>query len=132
MINLFKKNNKEIEFLKEQISELQSRIKEKNHIIVELTGDRDFWKKEYEELILNTDTTTLEFGKEFKLFYAQKIGEYIKNNIEMEKIKKRIDSDDFYMDKEEYFDLFVKLGEIRQFQLFIDEISKIANKVINK
>ena len=78
MINLFKKNNKEIESLNEQISELQSRIKEKNHIIVELTGDRNFWKKEYEELILNTDTKTLELGKEFKLFYVQKIGKYVK------------------------------------------------------
>lgn len=71
MWNIFNANN-EIESLKQQISELQSCIKEQKQTIEELTGDRDYWKSQYEHLTENFDPNDAKLGEKIKVWTSKK------------------------------------------------------------
>lgn len=92
MWNLFKKNNNEIESLKEQISELQSSIKKQKRTIEELTGDRDFWKSQYEEFVITYDFENAKIGEKIKKWVALKILKNIQDSFQIENLKKRADN----------------------------------------
>ena len=128
MINLFKKNNKEIESLKEQISELQSSIKKQNQTIEELTGDRDYWKSQYEQLIENLDPNDAKLGEKIKLWTSQKMLHNMESSIELQKFKNRID----YANPEEAFAILEKTAAIKKETEILRELSDIILEIMNK
>lgn len=71
MWNIFKKN-KEIKSFTAQIDELQSRIKKQNQTIEELTGDRDFWKSQYEKFMITYEPEDAKLGAKIKVWASQK------------------------------------------------------------
>ena len=91
MWNLLK-NNEEIEALKEQINELQSRIKKQNQTIEELTGDRDYWKSEFEKLSEICNPTDSDFAKKIRTWVTNRMMSSMCNIIEIRKKKDSLDS----------------------------------------
>ena len=128
MINLFKKNNKEIESLKAQINELQSRIKEQNHTIVELTGDRDYWKSQYEKFMITYEPEDAKLGAKIKVWTAQKMLHSMKSSIELQKLKDRID----YANPEEAFEILEKAATSKNEREILKELGDIILEVMNK
>lgn len=91
MWNFFKKN-KEIESLKAQISELQSSIKKQNQTIEELTGDRDYWKLEFEKLSKTCNLTDSDFAEKIRTWVAERMMSSMCNILEIRKKKDSLDS----------------------------------------
>lgn len=128
MWNLFKKNNKEIESLKEQISELKSRIKKQNQTIEELTGDRDYWKSQYEEFVKTYDSEDAKLGAKIKTWVAEKKLHSMKGNIELQKLKDSID----YANPEEAFEILEKAAACKKESEILRELGDIILEIMNK
>lgn len=126
MWNLFKKNE-EIESLKEQISELQSRIKKQNQTIEELTGDRDYWKSQYEEFVNTYDPEDAKLGAKIKIWTSQKMLHNMGSSIELQKLKDRIDC----ANPEETFEIIEKSAEIKKESEILHELGNIILEIMN-
>ena len=118
--------NKEIESLKEQISELQSSIKKQNQTIEELTGDRDYWKSQYEQLIENLDPNDAKLGEKIKLWTSQKMLHSMGSSIELQKLKNRID----YANPEEAFAILEKAAAIKKETEILCELGDIILEIM--
>lgn len=127
MWNLFKKN-KEIKSLTAQINKLQSRIKEQNHTIVELTGDRDYWKSQYEEFVKTYNPEDAKLGEKIKVWTSQKMLHSMGSSIELQKLKDRID----YASPEEAFEILVKAAASAKESEILKELGDIILEIMNK
>ena len=127
MWNIFNANN-EIESLKQQISELQSRIKKQNQTIEELTGDRDYWKSQYEQLIENLDPNDAKLGEKIKLWTSQKMLHNMESSIELQKLKDSID----YTNQEEDLEILAKAAAINKETEILRELGDIILEIMNK
>lgn len=127
MWNLFKKNN-EIESLTAQINELQSRIKKQNQTIEELTGDRDYWKSQYEELSETFDPEDVKLGKEIQKWVATKMLHSMGRSIELQKLKDWVD----YANPEEAFAILEKTAAIKKENEILKELGDVILKIIKK
>lgn len=127
MWNLFKKNNKEIESLTAQINELQSRIKKQNQTIEELTGDRDYWKSQYEEFVKTYDFEDAKLGAKIKVWTSQKMLHSMGSSIELQKLKDRID----YAKPEEAFEILEKAAAIKKESEILRELGDIILDIMN-
>lgn len=152
MWNLFKKN-KEIESLKAQINELQKRIKEQNHTIVELTGDRDYWKSQYEEFVITYDSEIEELtgdrdywksqyeefvktydsedatlGKKIKIWTSTKMLHSMESSIELQKLTDRLD----YVSQEEAIEILEKAAGNKRKTEILRELGDIILEIMNK
>ena len=125
MWNLFEKNN-EIESLTAQINELQSRIKEQNQTINELTGDRDFWKSQYEEIVITYDFEAAKLGKKIKDWTVEKM---LHNMGGLQKLKDRIAH---VTTPEEAFGILEKAAEIKKETEILRELGDIILEIMNK
>lgn len=126
MWNLFKKNE-EIESLTAQINELQSRIKKQNQTIEELTGDRDYWKSQYEEFVKTYDPEDTKLGEKIKKWVAQKMLHSMGSSIELQKLKSRID----YAKPEEAFEILEKAAAIKKEGEILRELGDIILETMN-
>lgn len=126
MWNLFKKNE-EIESLKEQISELQSRIKKQNQTIEELTGDRDYWKSQYEEFVKTYDSEDAKLGQKIKVWTSEKMLHSMGSSIELQKLKDRID----YVSPEEAFEFLEKAAGNKRETEILRELGDIILEIMN-
>ena len=127
MWNLFKKNN-EIKSLKEQISELQSRIKKQNQTIEELTCDRDFWKSQYEEFSKTFDFEAAKLGKKIKDWTAEKMLHSMGSSIELQKLKDKTD----YTNMEEAFAILEKVAANKKEAEILRELGDIILEIMDK
>lgn len=127
MWNLFKKNNKEIESLTAQINELQKRIRKQNQTIEELTGDRDFWKSQYEEIVKTYDSEDAKLGEKIKNWVAEKMLHSMKSNIELRELKDRID----YANPEEAFSILEKAAACKKETEILKELGDIILEIMN-
>lgn len=126
-MNLFKKNNNEIESLTAQINELQSRIKEQNQTIEELTGDRDYWKSQYEELSETFDSEAAKIGTEIRTWVARKMLKNMQDASQVEKLKKRVDN----ATPEEVANIFEKVTTVKVENVFLKELGELILKAVN-
>lgn len=127
MINLFKKKN-EIESLTAQINELQSRIKKQNQTIEELTGDRDFWKSQYEELSKTFDPEAAKLGEKIKDWTAKKMLHSMRSSVELQKIKNRID----HANSKEAFAILEKAAAIKKENEILRELGNMILEIMIK
>ena len=127
MWNIFNANN-EIESLTAQINELQSRIKEQNQTIEELTGDRDFWKSQYEEFVKTYDPEAAKLGKKIKDWTAEKMLHSMGSSIELQKLKDRVD----YANQEEALEILAKAAAINKQTEILRELGDIILEIMNK
>lgn len=127
MWNLLK-NNKEIESINEQISELQSRIKKQNQTIEELIGDRDYWKSQYEEFVKTYDPEDAKLGEKIKIWTAKKMLHSTEKLFELKKLKDRID----YTKPEEAFEILEKAAAIKKEDEILRELGNIILQIMNK
>ena len=126
MWNLFKKNNNEIESLTAQINKLQSRIKEQNQTIEELTGDRDYWKSQYEEFVETYDSEDAKLGQKIKVWTSKKMLHSMGSSIELQKLKDRID----YANTEEAFAILEKAAGIKKETEILRELGDIILEIM--
>lgn len=126
MWNLFKKNE-EIESLTAQINELQSRIKKQNQIIEELTGDRDFWKSQYEEFVKTYDAEDAKLGEKIKVWTSKKMLHNMGSSIELQKLKDSID----YASPEDTFEILEKVAGIKKENEILRELGDIILETMN-
>lgn len=126
MWNLFKKNE-EIESLTAQINELQSRIKKQNQTIEELTGDRDFWKSQYEELSKTFDFEAAKLGKKIKDWTAEKMLHSMGSSIELQKLKDRIDD----RNPDEVIEILEKAAGIKKETEILRELGDMILEIMN-
>lgn len=127
MWNFFKKNE-EIESLKEQINELQIVSKKQNQTIEELTGDRDFWKSQYEQLIEIFDPDDAKLGEKIKVWTSKKMLHNMGSSIELQKLKDRIDD----ANPEEVFAILEKAAVIKKENEILCELGNIILEIMNK
>lgn len=123
----FRKNN-EIESLKEQISELQSSIKKQNQTIEELTGDRDYWKSQYENFMITYEPEDAKLGAKIKVWTSKKMLHNMSSSIELQKLKDRIN----YANPEEAFDILEKAAAIKKETEILRELGDIILEIMNK
>lgn len=126
MWNLFK-NNKEIESLTAQINELQSRIEKQNEIIENLTGDRDYWKSQYEEFVETYDSEAAKLGEKIKNWTAEKMLHSMRSSIEFRKLKDRIN----YANPEEAFAILEKAATIKKENEILKELGDMILEIMN-
>lgn len=126
MWNLFKKNE-EIESLKEQISELQSRIKKQNQTIEEMTGDKDFWKSQYENFMITYEPEDAKLGAKIRVWTSEKMLHSMRSSIELQKLKDRID----YAKPEEAFAILEKVAAIKKETEILRELGDIILEIMN-
>ena len=127
MWNLFKKNE-EIESLTAQINELQSSIKKQNQTIEELTGDRDYWKSQYEEFVETYDSEDAKLGNKIKIWTSQKMLHSMGSSIELQKLKDSID----YTNQEEALEILAKAAAINKETEILRELGDIILEIMNK
>lgn len=128
MWNLFKKNNNEIESLTAQINELQSRIKEQNQTIEELTGDRDYWKSQYEEFVKTYDSEYAKIGEKIQTWVARKMLHSMESNLELQKLKNNLDC----VSQEEVIEILGKAAEFKKESEILKELGDIILEIMNK
>lgn len=128
MWNLFKKNNKEIESLTAQINELQSSIKKQNQTIEELTGDRDFWKSQYEEFVKTYDSEDAKLGEKIKVWTSEKMLHSMASSIELQKLKDGIN----YANPEDAFAILEKAAACKKETEILKELGDIILEILNK
>lgn len=126
MINLFKKNE-EIESLTAQINELQSSIKKQNQTIEELTGDRDYWKSQYEEFVKTYNPEDAKLGEKIKVWTSQKMLHSMGSSIELQKLKDRID----YANPEEAFEILEKAAGNKRETEILRELGDMILETMN-
>lgn len=126
MWNLLK-NNKEIESLKEQISELQSRIVKQNEIVENLTEDRDYWKSQYEKFMITYEPEYAKLGAKIKIWTSKKMLHNMGSSIELQKLKSRLD----YANMEEVFAILEKAAGIKKETEILRELGNIILEIMN-
>lgn len=128
MWNLLK-DNKEIESLNEQISELQSRIEKQNEIIENLTEDRDYWKSQYEKFITTYEPEDAKLGAKVKVWTSKKMLHCMESHIELQKLKSRIS---YAKNPEEAFEILEKAAAIKKENEILRELGDIILEIMNK
>ena len=126
MWNLFKKNE-EIESLTAQINELQSRIRKQNQTIEELTGDRDYWKSQYEKFMITYEPEDAKLGAKIKIWTSEKMLHSMGSSIELQKLKSRLD----YANQEEAFNILEKAAGIKKETEILRELGDIILETMN-
>lgn len=102
--------------------------KKQNQTIEELTGDRDFWKSQYEEFVKTYDSEDATLGKKIKIWTSTKMLHSMESSIELQKLKDRLD----YVSQEEAVEILGKAAEFKKESEILKELGDIILEIMNK